>query len=56
MENDDLDGQYCIYSNGVKSESMSINYYKTSGLKDINIPMTVNNDISIENNKNLLMC
>ena len=56
LENDDLDGQYCIYSNGVKSESMSINYYKTSGLKDINIPMTVNNDISIENNKNLLMC
>jgi hypothetical protein len=30
LENDDLDGQYGIYSNGLITETMSINYYKNN--------------------------
>ena len=36
LENEDLDGQYGVYSNNIRSESMSINYIPFSGLYPIN--------------------
>ena len=46
LENEDKDGQYAIYSNNIRSESMSIRFIKYSGLIPINVPS--NNNLTIE--------
>jgi hypothetical protein len=51
LENEDYDGQYAVYSNNIRSESMSINYIPFSGLYPINTEILYkikNNNIKTE--------
>lgn len=49
LENDDIHGQYAIYTNNIRSESMSISYISISGLREINIS-PINNKLENLNN------
>ena len=48
LENEDLNGQYAIYSNNIRSESMSINYIQFSGLYPINTEILYKNESDIK--------
>lgn len=50
LENDDIHGQYAIYTNNIRSESMSISHISISGLREINI-LPINNKLeNLSNN------
>jgi len=49
LENDDIHGQYAIYTNNIRSESMAISHISISGLREINIS-PINNKLENLNN------
>jgi|SaaInlStandDraft_5_1057022.scaffolds.fasta_scaffold26418_2 hypothetical protein len=49
LENEDLHGQYAIYTNNIRSESMAISHISISGLREINIS-PINNKLENLNN------